>query len=361
MRVWKRSLLAALFVSSLAAAFGIALGGDRDVAKLLVKKAEKAWKAKDWAKAADYYGRAIEEYSPYPAASFGLGRALEKLGRSKEALDAYLACRDAIRASKRPSRSERRLLKQAEKAIRRLGAGYEELAKIDEEFRKGCIAFGRRYLNSAPEWSKRAFQNALALDPGNRLVQGYLERLADVEGPGRATGAFEPLIRDDGLSGWDPGVNGTWSCAGGVMTGDLSDSAGVANIIAAWYSGTYAFRAKVRILEARGPKPVCGLMFGIKKDLRNYGHLLVKYEGLVTLSHFTKAGNEDVRSELLHRFDYSRWHRLRIEVEPGEVRCFLDGKKVYELTGKDAGEFDGSAGIFIQQCRIQVKDVGVRR
>lgn len=338
-----------------------ARAGDPDVAKLLYEKAEKAARSRDWEEAENYYRRALEEYSPLPDAAYGLGEVLEKQGKTSEAIDAYLLCKDQILGLESPGRTETRLLERAEKAVKRLGAGYAELADIDKAFVKDCLAFGRRFFHSDPGWAKKAFEHAIELEPGNRLVQGYLERLADAKGPVTAGGAFESLIRDDKLSGWAPGIVENWTCKGGILVATPDDGPGESNWVKDFLEGKYTLSGRFRLPELKGVKPAAGFMFGRKGGSEIWGIILVASKSEVALSRFTASGNEDMRSRVLNNFDPAAWHELKIEVTPGKVVGYVDNREVFSLDGQAADAFDGPAGIFAQQCRLEVKEMGVQR
>ena len=79
-----------------------ARAGDPDVAKLLFKKAQKAYRAKKYEEAEKTYRRAIEECPPNPEARYGLAETLEKQERMSEALAAYCRCVEDITAMPKP-------------------------------------------------------------------------------------------------------------------------------------------------------------------------------------------------------------------------------------------------------------------
>jgi tetratricopeptide (TPR) repeat protein len=361
MRFLRRSGLVLASIALLSVTSGPVRAGDPDVAKLLFDKGEKAYRAKNYEEAESYYARAIKEHSPYPEAAFGHGEALEKLGRTNEAIDAYLLCKDQLLDQEKLSYTDKRMLDRASKAVQRLGAGFEELAEIDKAFVKDCIAFGRKYFHSDPGWAKKAFQHAIGLQPGNRLIQGYLDRLADAAGPAVGGARFEPLIKDDGLTGWDPGVSQHWSCKAGVIVCDPEGSPGLTNLVKTYFEGKFTLSGRFRITDKKGVKPAFGIMFGMKKDSVAWGMILATDEQQVSLTKFEKGDNEDLRTKILPRFDSTRWHEVKLEVTPGKVVGSVDGHDVFQLDGEAANAFDGPAGIFGQQCRLEVKDVGVQR
>ena len=94
--------------------------GDRDVAQFLLKKAEKAYRAKDYEQAVAGFKRARAEFTPLPEAAWGLGQALEKLEREAEAIAAYRLCAEQVGAAEKPSAKWKALARRANAAVSRL-------------------------------------------------------------------------------------------------------------------------------------------------------------------------------------------------------------------------------------------------
>jgi tetratricopeptide (TPR) repeat protein len=334
--------------------------GDRDVAELLFKKAEKAARSNKHEEAVSLYERALEEHSPHPEAAFGLAVVLEKLGRSEDALQAYLRCRDEIAALESPSRKVKSMDGKAANAIKRLGAGYAELQEIDEKFVEACVDIGKRYVRSDPPWAKRAFETALAIDPLNKTAKRHMERLSGVEGPAAIQRPFRPVIDEDDMKKWDPGARGLWSCSGGVLTGDTADQKGHANIYTERLEGTYSFRASFRVTRSTGKKRTHGIFFGNKPD-RTVWALIISWDDELVLSKWRGADHVEERMKILTGFDPRQWHTLQVDVTPGKVECLLDGVEIFELAEQGEKAFDGNPLLFIQDMRVEIRGVGVRR
>ncbi len=99
-----RTLLAAVLVLALAAA-GCAKGGAQTTAsapdpqlrsQALIDSGNSAFKNKDYEAAAKRYASAVEVNSDDPAAYYGLGMALARLGRDDEAREAYAKARTLL-------------------------------------------------------------------------------------------------------------------------------------------------------------------------------------------------------------------------------------------------------------------------
>jgi len=347
--------LSALLIAVLA---GISVAGDRDVAELLFGKAEKAYKRKQYEDAAGYYRRALDETSPYPQAAFGLGQSLEKLGRAQDAIRAYLRCCDELEAVESPKRAQRRMLDRARKAVNKLGAGYSELAAIDKEFVKKLTEFGRRYMRSSPEWARRAYGNALAIDPESRAAKTGLERLEEVGEATSGMGLYKPLIRDDGLSNWDPGRKDPWTCRGKVIRIDTPSPAGKVANVKMRLEGTYRLRGTFRCLDDGGRRRSWGLFFG--KQPEGGWALIIDWDLQSSIVRFGSDKPSAEGYELLSHFDPKSWHVLEVAVEPGRITCYLNGEEKLVHTAS-AESFGGSPGLFMQDGKFEAKELGVKR
>ena len=334
---------------------------DEDVAKLLFAKGEKSFRQKKYEDAEGNYRRALEELSPYPEAAYGLARSLEKLGRTQEALDAYLRCRDEIKDMESPSRSLRRIRGKADKAISKLGKDYAELADLDKAFAKKAFDFGRKYFNKSPAWSKKFFGLVLKVHPDHKLATSYLERLGDVSAPATAIGGFEPWLTDDAMKNWDPGAEAPFKCRGGILSATPPDGGGYSNFVKSRCDGSYSYRAAFRVTGRIGPRRAHGLLFGMKKTGGGTWALLVDFSDSLTLSYLGSTGSKDVKDLILSGVDFEKWHVIEARVEPGRVGCFLDGKEIFTYSVESEDEFDGTPGLFVQDIHVEVKEVGVQR
>jgi hypothetical protein len=340
-------------------AVGVVGAGDRDIAELLYGKGEKAYRKKAYEEAAGHYERALEESSPYPEAAYKLGMCLEKLGKGKEALEAYLVAEKQFGELSKLTRRQNRALSTVRKNISRIGAGYAELTKLDAEFVKKCVALSRRYFNSRPSWAKKAAESALAIDPTNQLAKGFLEKLGSTSAPTSVADGFTPLITDDRLKGWDPGVEPPWTCSGGVMTMDPKDTTGHPNFYKKRLEGEFEFQASFRPLTIDSNKRVFGLMFGNKADMTAWS-LGIDWSNELVLVKWDREKNEPVQSKILSDFKANRWYRIGIRVDGSQLTALLNGKVAFRYVGLGADAFDGAAGVIGQCMKIEVKEVGVK-
>ncbi|MEN8151266.1 MAG: tetratricopeptide repeat protein [Planctomycetota bacterium] len=331
--------------------------GDRDVADLLCEKGEKAAKSRDYEGAIKYFQRALEEHSPHPEACFGLAKALEKLGRTGEAVQAYLRCLDELKGVKELSRAQKRMEGQARRAVNKLGKGYQQLSKLDAKFVEDLVAFGRKNFNGSPEWSKKAFQTALLLDPGNKLAKSYLERLRGVRTPAEAAGLFEAMILDDKLENWNPGIKKPWNCQGGVLSIDVKKSAN--NVIKTQLEHRYSVRATFRHTGEDYGRRTFGLLIGETEDTA--WALLFSWADTVDLVKFDSSGSDRIQSKVLDNHKVSDWATLRVAVDGNEITTFLNGKMLFRHVAEKDTAFDGAPGVMIERCSAEVRDFEVQR
>ena len=351
-----------LIVAVLLLAVGVApvMGGDREVAELLFEKGEKAFRKREYESAASFYERALAEAIPYPEAAFALGKALEKLGRAPDALQAYLKCRDQVKGMENPPRKLSRLADDAGKAVTRLGEGYATLADLDRAFVKDCIAFSKRYLKSSPGWAKVALEAAEQIEPGNTTVDEYLGRLAEVAAPSEGAGLYEPLILDDKLSDWRPGLSETFSCLARIITADTPPDEAKTNDLRIRFEGTWSLKASFRVLEKKGEKISHGMLFGRKPDKSAWG-ILVDWDDNLSLVRWAADGNYTMQVKKLTRYRGDRWHEIRIDVEPGKISAYFNGGRAFIHQESDPAAFDGAPSVFTQRGRFEIKDLGVQK
>jgi len=349
----------------LGVAFALALGaravaGDRDVAELLYQKGLKASREKNFTEAESCFRRAIAEFSPYPDAVFAHGEALEKLGRAAEACVAYRRCLDEIRASPPPASKWKTLAGKAEKAVARLDKATDDLTRLDREFIDACLALARSCGDKSPPTARGACEAVLALEPANSAAKACLAGLGG-GGGGAAEAGWIDLCGEDGLSEWDPGESAEWSCEDGVITGVAEARLGQLN----WrddhvLKGRYTLTATFRIVQEQ-QSALFGLFFGARDLMRTRTGFILTSRSVLDLAETIDERTTLVRNFVPKTFDRKARHTMRVEVEPGRVRCLLDGVEAFSHVAKESSAFDGSPGIFVQGGRIEIRDVRLRR
>ena len=336
--------------------------GDAEVARFLYQKAQRAYRAKKYDEAEKGFRRAVKEDSPFPEASYALGLALEKLARPVEAIAAYQQCLDAAAGDDAP-RKWRSIANRAGRAIGRLRRRFAALAKINSAFIKRCLAFGRKHSKTDPDWARKAFETVLKIDPGNQAARNHLA----VPSGGKKTaptkpvgGAWKPLIVADEFGAWSPGETNEWSILGPVITGDVVGRDGKIN----WLDnlevdGKYSVRFRFRVVTDRRDRRTVGFFIGDAKDY--WWSIMLDEDNELVLVRFSKGKSIPARERAVGEFDPSRWHTVLVEARGREARVFLDGKKVFEHIGERKQKFAGKFGFFVQNAKVEFKELELKR
>jgi len=344
----------------------VAEAGDREVALFLLKKAEKAYRAKDYEQAAAAFKRARTECTPFPEAAWGLGQSLEKLEREAEAIAAYRLCAEEVGDAKKPSAKLRGLARRAHAAVARLRRRFAELDRLNRAFIDDCVKFGIAHLKTDPHWARTAFETALKLDPTHRDARRHLEKLGKVTtsggektpGDGKTWGT--PLIRGDDLEGWSPGILEPWSCAKGVVVADLASHDGKINWVDdVELTGRYELRVRMRVVRSGGARRTFGLMIG---DGSSYWHcFFIEDDNDLVLVEFDEGRNRHLKDAILRNFDPQQWNKLCLQVNHGSISVYLNKKKLFDHDADERDAFDGKVGLFAQNGRFEFKELEVRQ
>lgn len=342
-----------------------ATGGDRDVAEFLFKKAEKAYRAKDYESAASDYARARKEYTPHPPAAYGLALALEKLGREPEAIAAYRQCIAEVDAAAEPSWKWKTLRRKSAAAVKRMRRRYAELDRLNRDLIERCLAFGKEHAKASPQWAAKAFETVLRLDPahvGARRALDGLERKKPAPAPPPAKAAPKDwgrsLVRGDDLEGWDPGLRAPWTCENGVISADVEGRSGKLN----WlddteFEGRYELRIRLRVARDGGAGRTYGFMLGNGRD---WHALLVQDSNDVVLLRSEDDEDTHLKDAIPRDFNPHRWHVFRLKADRGTLTVYLDDKELFEHTADDRDAFDGKLALFAQNGRIVFERLEVR-
>lgn len=340
--------------------------GDRDVAQFLAKKAEKAYRAKDYEQAAATFKRAHAECTPFPEAVWGLGQALEKLERASEAIAAYRLCAAEVSAADKPSMKWKGLARRSNAAVARLRRRFAELDRLNRAFIANCLKFGIAHLKTDPRWARTAFETILKLDPMHTDARRHLDKVGkakkpgDKKTPGTGKAWGTPLIRGDDLPGWSPGIREPWTCAKGVVVADVASRDGMINWVDdVELTGRYEVRVRMRVVRGGGAGRTFGLMVGNAED---YWHnFFIEDSNDVVLVEFDAGRIRLVKHTIPRDFDPKKWNTLRLAVDRGSIGVYLNRKKLYDYDADARDTFDGKVGLFAQNGRIEFKELEVRR
>lgn len=335
-------------------------GGDPDVADLLFKKAKKAFAAKDYKEAEAGFRRALKELSPYPDARLCLAETLEKLDRPREALEEYRTCVAEINDAAAPAKWKS-MMTRAQQAITRLQGRHAELAKLNDAFLRKCLDFGKKRAKSDAYWARKALETVLLLDPANEVARGLLKGMPAPEGEaepapeGRKPAKGGSLFRRDL---WDGPPE--WSVNGDTIIGDMREPDGRLFWLELVWEGRYTVRGRVRLTRDGGPRRAYGLFLG-GDGKSTWWALVFDDSGQLVLDRWTERGTDHIREFLLVDHDHAKWHVLEVAVDRGSVSVKLDDKEVIALDETERTCFDGKISLFVQNARVEWKDLEVTK
>ncbi len=332
--------------------------GDPELAGFMYRKGKKASRSKNFEEAAGFYRKAMREHSPYPEACYGLGRALEKLGRTREAIRAYRRCCNEVGELDQPSSRQSRLLMTAKKAIGKLSEGYSRLAKLEAQFVKGCVAFGRKNFTTDPTWARKAFGSALILDPSHKTALAQIARLNPKAEVRKTTVTYATANR---MSDWQLAEHPSlWSC---TRTAIRVDRPGTS--VSGWWklklTGRYTVSATLQIEKVYADEWYVGVLFASHFYPMRLHAIVVMNPNDYQLTWRNVAIVKLVTNGQLFNWEKSKPLQVRIEVDHSKVRILLAGKEVDAREYDEEIRYQGMVGICVQQASLKVTDMKVER
>lgn len=122
-------------------------------------------------------------------------------------------------------------------------------------------------------------------------------------------------------------------------------------------------------LEARrtdGFDFFCGLTFPVGKD--NVSFILGGWGGgVVGISSIDGRDASENDTTMFRNFDNDKWYKVRVRVEPNEIRCWIDDKAAAEVI-REGHEFDiryemdpsVPIGVAAFQCKAEYRNIRIR-
>ena len=164
----------------------------------------------------------------------------------------------------------------------------------------------------------------------------------------------------DEFGAWSPGETNEWSILGPVIVGDVVGRDGKIN----WLDnlevdGKYSVRFRFRIVTDRRDRRTVGFFIGDAKDY--WWSIMLDEDNELVLVRFSKGKTIPARERAVGDFDPSRWHTLLVEARGRQARVFLDGKEVFEHVGEKRQEFAGKFGFFVQNAKVEFKELELKR
>jgi len=341
-----------------------AWAGDAEVAEFLLEKGRKEFRAKHYEEAEKLFRRALAEQTPYPEAAFEHGQVLQKLGRSIEAAAAYQTCISAVDRADEPARKWKTVSGRAARALKKLRREFADLNSVNKTYVRKFMALGKAQMKSNPAWARRAFEAVLAIDPTHSPAKAYLAKLPrDGEaaaGAKKGKPWGKAMIRPDRLTGWDPGPSENWSIRGGVVTGTAQGRHGQIN----WnenfsLQGEYALQVRLRLIGEAGARGAMGIFIGDGRD--DWWAIMLETPDELTLVRYENKKNNTVSAKQLDVAKWSSWHVLRVVVTKADVQFFFDGKLITDLPHSRRQPFTGQCALFVQDVKVEFKDLELRK
>lgn len=363
----------------------IAVAGDAGLAKFLLKGGKDDLGKKQYDAAFSKFARAEQEDPSLLEAVFWQGLALDRKPDVKAAVAAYrrfAAAVDAKVRSASATRDESALLRTAQDRIAVLATGEVERRKLDDAFVEALLNFAKSNAAKDPVTTIKALRLLTSARPDHAAARQMLEKLGvAVEPPAGGAPASAPPPRGEFGSAIAPvpkpaapigpfllvknwtdhvtaqtfGNNGGWRYDVDRITID-DRSTGMIRAPSEVKLGTrYAVEFDCRMLEAYGPKPLVGFVFGFQpKPVR---HLYTWFETTGAAILHRGAGEEvaDIARVEFETNDAAAWHRLGVVVRGRTIEYWLDGRKRGEHEIREGEDASGELGVFHQSCRAEIR------
>lgn len=328
-------------------------------AKFYVEKAEKAQRKKQYEEAAGYWRQALDEWPANPEAAAGLAECMGELGRTRDALEAWVLVKRLLGAAEKPNAKDRRLLRQATRAIEKLGDGYAEVEKKEGELVDSLLAYAKAHRKDEPSWAKRAYQLVLEVDPSNETAKAELEKLADVKAPAMSgpTALFAK-----GLDEWDRGERAPlWSVKDGVVAADMT---GVA--VNMWWArerleGTFRIRGQFRVVDDSSGDFMVGMLLTADFDPRKGHAMLLGTGGHVQITKIVGPQIDRIGLDRIPDFDPKAWHTYELSVSPGRLVARVDGEERISCETDGSVPTEGFVGLNVAYGKAEFRDFEVIR
>jgi hypothetical protein len=366
MRVHSAAMLVAvaIAVAPFPVASRFAVAGDAKVADTLFRSGKQAYGKSDWAGAAVFFQKALDETPELIEACWWKASSQEKAGSLGVALASYrefLALYDAKARAGAPTKEEQRLRALADKSVETLSAGEREAKKLETAYVAALLAFARDNFVRDPGVSLRAVDRALAVQPANDEAQRLREKLSggpaaasDESIPSAATGPFrdvkewKDLIADHEFQ-VDEKLKDLFQYVGGMLVVDMTTGGRVKPHSFFDLGSSYAVEMECRVKSTYAAYWFVGFNFA-RKEKRCPAACITNARVFL--------GDESVDPPtILARFDTKsladdRWHRLGVIVKRDLVDLWFDGKKVASWQEPSNAELAGELSLRQQSCRV---------
>ena len=342
---------------------GLYYGGP-EVADKLIERARKETKDKAYESAAESYAWALRKRPGDPVANFELAELLALQKANDAAIYRYRGAVASLRVAPDLSkplsgsgeRTGQELLDLSQSRLAKLDKAFADAkSKADEAFAGAAADAARGYLDkSMPLCALRLLEQSRALYGGATALLSLRDEIAGKSGAD--TRRWRRLKTAGDLAEWE--CDGDWKAADGALVGTAEKGAGP--IFCFWRDDMpERFRYEVRVDESGLDKEegLFGLVFAATPDALRF--LGAQKVGAVSTCHVRK-GPEFSKSIATLKPDQMNSFTLAIEVFPGRVEFFVDGKPAGKPMTLTAEEMRGKIGLVLQGGSMTLRELRVR-
>jgi len=339
-------------------AFSPPARADRESAEFYAGRGEKALKAQDPAAAEQEYRRAIEEDPTFRPARFGLAQSLLAGGRPEEGMGELTGFIADMKGEVNPPSAWNALLVKAERMFKDIDAAAAEIGKLVDRYADDLVGLGRKWKEKDPAVAERALRRALQLRPGDPDAEALL-RQVDSLPKGKPLGLFNGA----NLSGWVDAELPYFKVDGGVIVADVKIGSKQMRTARA-LSGDYDVSAEARIVEERGGEDfMISLLAGLNGRFDFVGVGLINrkvyfYERLAEADR--RILFKEPIADWAHPFDPSVWNTYALQFRGEEITALVNGN-VLSRHPRTAARFEGFAGLYAQNVKVEYRNVKVQR
>ncbi|HLD35255.1 MAG TPA: tetratricopeptide repeat protein [Planctomycetota bacterium] len=329
----------------------VALIGDEDIARAMVKKGDEALQKSDFTKAVELYKKALKEYPNLPEAYFGLGNTYAKSGDKRQARRNLEECIRLLKSLSKPTSAQQSFQKEAINRLNNLDKGRLELLALEKKYIEQSLALTKRLVKKDIPLTEEILNSIAIIDPANVEAAKLRQELKQ----SRFLAAWQPLFNGQNLDGWKPQWVANWKVDAGILVCDTPESEvnfRSEPVLGDSYKLLMEFKIDAFYKDSGG----IGVILGNKNNPdRSITVLIIKKEG-ITLAEFKPGGPLDLKFENLPAgLELSDYNKLGLEIAKNSLKCRLNDRLVMEYQAERADLFRGGTGIWMQRSKIMVR------
>jgi hypothetical protein len=353
-------------VLALAGAVGVGSAGDAEMARFLLQGAKEDVARKEYDDALTKLAKAAKEDPGLIEVSYWVGQAQEGKRSTRTAVAAYRAYRAAHESKRGNGPTTREEDATLAKALGRLAAiapAETELEKIRARFTTSLYALAEENFVRDPTVARRALRTLLDVDGRHGAAVRLYERLGGtLEAPAAAEDAgIAVKTWSDYIQGRKITSEGIISHEGDLMildarTGKLVQSADEAS--GKRYVVDFEFRFVEDHDAARRTVGLC-----VAGSRASTVALMMHDRDVDVVSIRQEDGGSSLvrKGTVTEGFPLGAWRRVHVAVDGARVVVRVQGQSVVEATVPDRDDLDGNVGLYVQECRAEVRRLRVGR